>query len=664
MSTFDPHKNYDWVIASANTAITGFDPTAFAFNTSSFTNNTGIGNGSFSIIQGGSIAGTTNKDVVLVFAGGAVSSVWSPDGAGNWSVASNWTNNSVPNGIGDTATFGNTALTAPRNVTVDGAFTVGTIAFNAAGTSNGFTLATDGVGGHGLTLNNNGIGASITVSNGSQVISAPMTLADNLTVIPAGSSTLTLSGIINETGGARTLTMNGAGTLVLSASNTYSGLTTISAGTLAYGASNVIGTGPVTVNGSTAVLDLGANHTDSVGTVTLDGLGTITGTGSSTLTSTGSFEMKSGSVSVILDGSGIVLNKTTAGNVTLSGNNTYTGGTNINGGLLTLGSAGALGTTGTISFGGGTLQYSASNTTDYSSRFSTAASQAYSIDTNSQTVTFASALTSSGGTLAKLGNGTLILTGANSYNTTTITAGTLQIGNGGTSGSLGTGNVTDNGTLAFNRSDSITIGNLISGSTGGLSQIGSGTLTLNTSNTFVGAVTISGGTLSTNNVADTGVASGIGTGANGAITLSGGGTFQYLGGTASTSRLITMSSSATLDASGSGAINFTRTGILAKLVVGTASTTVTLTGSNTGLNALRERISNPSIGTTSLVKNGSGTWDLAAASNTYSGTTTISQGILEVDADAALGTSAGGTSVSGTGAELRLGNVSYTTAEP
>ncbi len=280
----------------------------------------------------------------------------------------------------------------------------------------------------------------------------------------------------------------------------------------------------------------------------------------------------------------------------------------------------------------------ASNTTDYSGRFSSAASQAYSIDTNSQTVTFASALTSPGGTLAKLGNGTLILTGANSYNTTTITAGTLQIGNGGTSGSLGTGNVTDNGTLAFNRSDSITIGTLISGSTGGLSQIGSGTLTLNTSNTFVGAVTISGGTLSTNNVADTGVASGIGTGANGAITLSGGGTFQYLGGTASTSRLITMSSSATLDASGSGAINFTRTGILAKLVVGTASTTVTLTGSNTGLNALRERISNPSIGTTSLVKNGSGTWDLAAASNTYSGTTTISQGILEVDADAALGT--------------------------
>ncbi len=228
VAAFDPHNTYDWVIASANTAITTFSAADFALNTSAFTNNNGIGSGSFSIVQGGSIAGTTTKDMVLVFNGGAVSSIWSPDADGNWSTSTNWTNLSVPNGIGDTATFGNTSLTAPRNVTVDGAFTVGTIAFNAAGTSNGFTLATDGVGGHGLTLNNNGIGASITVSNGSQVISAPMTLADNLTVIPAGSSTLTLSGIINETGGARTLTMNGAGTLVLSASNTYSGLTTIS----------------------------------------------------------------------------------------------------------------------------------------------------------------------------------------------------------------------------------------------------------------------------------------------------------------------------------------------------------------------------------------------------------------------------------------------------
>ena len=77
----------------------------------------------------------------------------------------------------------------------------------------------------------------------------------------------------------------------------------------------------------------------------------------------------------------------------------------------------------------------------------------------------------------KIGNGTLILTGNNTYTGgTTITAGTLQIGNGGTSGSIA-GDVSDNGALAFDRSDSVTFGGVISG-TGALVQKGSGTLTL------------------------------------------------------------------------------------------------------------------------------------------------------------------------------------------
>jgi autotransporter-associated beta strand protein len=77
----------------------------------------------------------------------------------------------------------------------------------------------------------------------------------------------------------------------------------------------------------------------------------------------------------------------------------------------------------------------------------------------------------------QLGSGTLVLTGTNTYSGgTTISAGTLQIGNGGTTGSI-TGNVTDNGTLAFNRSDAMTFGGVISGA-GSLVQLGSDTLTL------------------------------------------------------------------------------------------------------------------------------------------------------------------------------------------
>ena len=87
----------------------------------------------------------------------------------------------------------------------------------------------------------------------------------------------------------------------------------------------------------------------------------------------------------------------------------------INGGVLSLGSVGALGGSGTISFAGGTLQYSAANQTDYSNRFSQVGNQAYSIDTNGQAVTFATALTSPGGSLAKLGAGTLTLAADNTY---------------------------------------------------------------------------------------------------------------------------------------------------------------------------------------------------------------------------------------------------------
>ncbi len=146
---------------------------------------------------------------------------------------------------------------------------------------------------------------------------------------------------------------------------------------------------------------------------------------------------------------------------------------------------------------------------------------------------------------------------------------------------------------------------------------------------------------------------------------------QYTGTGASTNRTVTMLSSATIDASGTGAISFTKTLLLStgKLIGATANTTVTLTGTNTGANTMDERIGNPTVGTTSLVKNGTGTWVLAApagltTSNAYTGITTINQGILEVDTNSALGTTAGGTSVTTSGAELRLGNVNYALAEP
>ena len=155
------------------------------------------------------------------------------------------------------------------------------------------------------------------------------------------------------------------------------------------------------------------------------------GTGGLALAASGNFDTAGAAqatVSAAVSG-GYTLTKQGSGTLTLSGANTYTGGTTFAGGVLNVGSAGALGSTGTLSFTGGTLQYSAANQTDYSARLSQAANQTYNIDTNGQNVTFATALTSSGGSLTKQGLGTLALGGANSLNTS-INGGTLAIGAG------------------------------------------------------------------------------------------------------------------------------------------------------------------------------------------------------------------------------------------
>ena len=98
------------------------------------------------------------------------------------------------------------------------------------------------------------------------------------------------------------------------------------------------------------------------------------------------------------------------------------------------------------------------------------------------------------GSMAKLGAGTLTLTGDNTFTGgTTISDGALQIGNGGTTGSI-SGDIADNAALIFNRSDALTYGGVISG-TGSMTKIGAGTLTLTGDNTYTGGTTISAGTL-------------------------------------------------------------------------------------------------------------------------------------------------------------------------
>ncbi len=99
------------------------------------------------------------------------------------------------------------------------------------------------------------------------------------------------------------------------------------------------------------------------------------------------------------------------------------------------------------------------------------------------------------------GLGTVTLSGNNTYGLTTITNATLQIGAGGTRGNLGSGDVTMSGgaTLAFNRSDDITVANNLLGTNTTLTKLGAGKLTLTGTNSAGGGVTgtvrINSGTL-------------------------------------------------------------------------------------------------------------------------------------------------------------------------
>src|SRR5262249_35732256 len=131
---------------------------------------------------------------------------------------------------------------------------------------------------------------------------------------------------------------------------------------------------------------------------------------------------------------------------TLSGANNYSGSTELtNNGTLVVGSAenvgvsGPLGVGGTISFDGGTLQWSVANTFDYSARFSMADDQQDKFDSAGQRVTLATELNSIGGTLTKAGPGTLTLSGTSTYDgATTVSAGKLVF----QSSKLGSGDIT------------------------------------------------------------------------------------------------------------------------------------------------------------------------------------------------------------------------------
>ncbi len=215
-------------------------------------------------------------------------------------------------------------------------------------TNKPLTLAGTGIANGGALRNvsgSNNFGGTITLAGATRINSDSGSLVLNSTNAISGAGfTLTVGGASNTfinsaiattTGG---LNKDGTGTLRLNASNSFTGTTTVSNGTLVYGANNALGSGALTVSGGTVDIN---TRTDSVGAVTLIN-GSIIGT-TGTLTGT-TYSVQSGLISARLGGTA-ALTKTTTNTVTLTGANSYAGNTAVSAGTLAITQNAALGST-------------------------------------------------------------------------------------------------------------------------------------------------------------------------------------------------------------------------------------------------------------------------------------------------------------------------------
>ncbi len=382
---------------------------------------------------------------------------WTGAQNANWSIANNWAGGVAPSGSGtENLVFPSGGANPLTNNNLNNA------SFNSITIKgSGYTLSNKAI-----TIGAGGIADSSAA--GGNTISVGVTVAATRTIVVSNAAvTLTISGIITGSGG---LTKDGAGTLALTAANTYTGTTTITAGAISIAADGALGTPPgaptagkiVLVGGTlraTATFTLAANRG-----VALTGAGTISTDPATTLTYGG---IMAGAGSVTKSGTGTLL---------LSGLNTYTGATTISAGTLRIGATNSIGSASAVTVNAGaTLDLGGFS--DIIGSFagagtvtsSAAGPVTLNAGGNNATTGFSGIIQNGSGTVAltKTGTGTLTLSGANTYSgTTTVTAGTLLV-----NGSQPTSAVSVNGGAL---GGSGTVGAITSTAAGGSVSPGSG----------------------------------------------------------------------------------------------------------------------------------------------------------------------------------------------
>ena len=188
------------------------------------------------------------------------------------------------------------------------------------------------------TLSLDDSGVDLTAATTNLVVNCPVQLTASSTWGVLSGRTATFGGVISGYPG---LNVSGGGTVKLSAANTYSGNTTVSAGTLQLGANNAIPGGSDYGNVSlTGTLDMNG-FSDTING--LSGSGTVDNrvAGTPTLTLGGNDQSSSFNGAITDTAGTLSLTKTGAGMLTLAGTNTYAGATTITNGTLKVGLTGS-----------------------------------------------------------------------------------------------------------------------------------------------------------------------------------------------------------------------------------------------------------------------------------------------------------------------------------